>query len=310
MVRARRAFPRGAFSVPRPILPRAVAVWAATALLLVTGQGVSADRPRVASINACTDQLTLKLADPGQVATVSEYATHPAFSYMAEAAGGVPVNHGYAEEVLAFDPDLVVSGPYTKRETTRRLESFGYHVLTLPDPATFQGIRENLRRMAGLLGHPKRGERLIGRMDRVLAAVADRLPPPDQRLRALVLRPNGVTVGEGSLLDTIMRAAGLTNLGRGLKAGSYREVPLEKLVTTQPDMIILAAFASGQPSLAEAIQRHPVFDALETERDPVWLPGRLWSCGGWFAAQAVVRLAEHAYGIRVPEPAGGVARAH
>jgi iron complex transport system substrate-binding protein len=257
----------------------------------------------VVSINACTDQLVMGLADREQVVSVSEYATSPSFSYVADQARGIPVNHGHAEEVLALDPDLVVSGPYTNRETTRRLESFGYRVVTLPSPDTFAGVRDNLRRMAELLGHPGRGERRVAEMDQVLAAVAERLPPESERLRALALRPNGVTVGEGSLLDTVMGAAGLRNVGRELNAGSYRDVPLEHLVRTQPDMLILAAFAASQPSLAQGVLHHPVFDALETRRDPVWLPGSLWTCGGWFNAEAVARLAEYAYGIQVPPPA-------
>jgi iron complex transport system substrate-binding protein len=88
-------------------------------------------------------------------------------------------------------------------------------------------------------------------------------------------------------------------VGRELGAGSYSEVPLEHLVSTQPDMLILAAFAASQPSLAQGVMHHPVFAALETKRAPMWLPGRLWSCGGWFNAEAVARLAEHAYGIRI-----------
>ncbi|HKL77841.1 MAG TPA: ABC transporter substrate-binding protein [Gammaproteobacteria bacterium] len=272
--------------------------WALVGLFLVA-QVQAAEAPRVASINACTDQLVLKLADPEQVLTVSEYASSPSFSYMAQQARDYPVNHGYAEEVLAHDPDLVISGPYTNRETTQRLEAFGYRVVTLDSPDTFPGVRENLRRMAKLLGHPERGERLIARMDRTLEAVAERLPPETERLRTLALRPNGVTVGKGSLLDTVMQAAGLRNLGRELGAGSYREVPLEHLVRTQPDMLILAAFADSQPSLAQGILHHPVFDALETRRGPIWLPGRLWTCGGWFNAEAVARLAEHAYGIEI-----------
>ncbi len=283
----------------------AVAVLAAVLAGPAFGKGAETEGmeelPRVASINACTDQLVLKLADRHQIATVSRYARDTAFSYMAHAAQGHPVNDGHAEEVLARDPDLVVSGPYTNRETSHRLEALGYRVVTLPSPDTFAGIRENLRRMAELLGHPDRGERLIERMDRVLDAVSERLPPEDRRLRALALRPNGVTVGQGSLLDTLMEAAGLRNVGRELGAGSYRELPLEHLVRTGPDLLIQAAFAEAEPSLAQGVLQHPVFAALETERPRMWLPGRLWSCGGWFNAQAVARMAEHAYGIRVPD---------
>ncbi|MEF8793183.1 ABC transporter substrate-binding protein [Thiohalorhabdus sp.] len=262
-------------------------------------RSVAGNPPRVVSINACTDQLVLKLADPDQIASVSEYAGSPSFSVMAEVAKAYPKNQGHAEEVLVHDPDLVISGPYTNRATANRLEALGYRVVTLDSPDTFPGIRDNLRRMGRLLGHPERAQRLIERMDRILAAVAAELPPENRRLRALALRPNGVTVGKGSLLDTVMQAAGLRNVGRELGAGSYRELPLEHLVATQPDLLVLASSDTAQPSLAQGVMHHPVFDALESRREPVWLPGRLWTCGGWFNAEAVARLAEHAYGIRV-----------
>jgi iron complex transport system substrate-binding protein len=276
--------------------------------ILLLGSAVAHGAPRVASLNACTDQLVLRLADRGQVATVSHYAGNPEFSYMAEAAKGLPRNHGHAEEVLAHDPDLVFAGPFTRRETMHRLEALGFRVITIGSPSDLQGIRRNIRQVARVVGHPERGVRLIERMDRTLAAVRGRLPDRDRRLRALVLRPNGVTVGKGALLDTLMEAAGLRNVGRELGAGVYAEVPLERLVTTTPDLIILGAFATNEPSLAQGVMHHPVFDALEMARKPVWLPGRLWSCGGWFAAEAVARLAEHAYGIRVGSEEGGVRR--
>ena len=270
-------------------------------LLVLAGGGEAA--PRVASMNACTDQLLLRLADPGQIASVSEYAGNPAFSYMAGAAARYPKNHGHAEEILARGPDVVLSGPYTNRASKRRLRALGFRVVELASPDGFAGIRANIRQVARIVGHPARGERLIAGMDRILGAVRRRLPPPGERLRVLALRPNGVTVGRGALLDTLMRAAGLRNAGRELGAGVYDEVPLEELVATAPDMIILAAFSGAPPSLAQGVLQHPVFRALDTKRSPMWLPGRLWSCGGWFAGEAVARMAKHAYGIRVP--AGG-----
>ncbi len=286
--------------------------WRAALVLLAavcSGPALAGEALRAASINACTDQLLLKLADPEQIATVSHYAGSAELSYMAPAAQGLPFNSGHAEEVLARDPDLVLTGPYTRRETMHRLKAFGYRVVTVDSPSDFAGIRANIRKVAAAVGHPARGQRLIAGMDRTLAAVRARLPQGRERLRALVLRPNGVTVGEGSLLDTLMRAAGLRNAGRELEAGVYAEVPLERLVTTAPGMLILGVFATDQPSLAQGIMHHPVFAALDTERAPLRLPGRLWSCGGWFAGEAVARMAEHAYGIRVPEAVEGMARA-
>jgi len=261
-------------------------------------------------MNACTDQLVLKLADPGQIASLSRYAADPKFSYMAAAAAGHPRNHGNAEEILARHPDLVLTGPYPNRDTLHRLKALGYRVISLDSPSGFAGIRANIRRVAGLVDHPERGERLIAHLDRTLAAVRRRIPEGAVRPRALVLRPNGVTVGKGSLLDSLMRAAGLRDVGRELGAGVYARVPLERLVASDPDLIIIGARSTDQPSLAQGVLHHPVFRALDLKRPPLWLPARLWSCGGWFVGEAVARMAAYAYDIRVPGAKGEGTHGH
>ena len=50
----------------------------------------AADRPRVASINVCTDQLLLALADPEQILGLSPYSRDAARSWAAVGAGRRP----------------------------------------------------------------------------------------------------------------------------------------------------------------------------------------------------------------------------
>ena len=73
---------------------------------------LAADRPaRIVSLNMCTDELVLRLADPVRIASVTWLSQDPRNANMAEAARRVPANHGLAEEVLGFKPDLVVAFP-------------------------------------------------------------------------------------------------------------------------------------------------------------------------------------------------------
>lgn len=279
--------------------------WGLAVLLLLALPPTQAesDLPRVASINLCADQLLLKLADPDQIASVTRFSRNPRTSFMASAARRYPVNRGHAEEVMVHEPDLVLVGQYTRRETVNRLRAVGYRVVELPVPKSLTQVRHQLRRAARLLGHPRRGERLVARLDRTLAEVGKRVSTSPS-LSALVLRPNGVTSGEGSLLDSLIRAAGLRNAARQADVGVYGELPLERVVELEPDLLILGNFHPDRPSLAQGVLSHSIFNAMTFERSPIRLPGRLWSCGGWFVGRAVERLAEHAYGIRVPEPVG------
>ena len=76
------------------------------------------ERPaRIVSLNMCTDELVLRLADPARIASVTWLSQDPRNANMAEAARRIPANHGLAEEALGFRPDLVVAGAYTTRAT-------------------------------------------------------------------------------------------------------------------------------------------------------------------------------------------------
>ena len=87
------------------------------------GEAPAAPR-RIVSLNLCTDQLVLALADRAAVRSVTWLARDPQNSVMAAAASEVLVNHGLAEEIIPFAPDLVVAGIYTARTTVALLKRF------------------------------------------------------------------------------------------------------------------------------------------------------------------------------------------
>ena len=70
----------------------------------------AADVPRVASINLCTDQLVMTLADPGQILGLSPYSRDTARSWAAAEAKKFPRLSGEAEDVLALSRRGWVSG--------------------------------------------------------------------------------------------------------------------------------------------------------------------------------------------------------
>src|SRR5215475_12097748 len=67
---------------------------------------------RIVSLDLCTDQLVLELVQPDRIAAVTHLAADPAVSAIPEKARGIPITHGNAEDVLRYDPDLVLAGPF------------------------------------------------------------------------------------------------------------------------------------------------------------------------------------------------------
>ena len=280
-------------------------IFTAAALLAAAPHVWAADAPekprRIVSLNMCVDELVLRLADLRNIASVTWLSRDPTNSNVAELAARIPVNHGLAEEIIPLKPDLVIAGVYTARTAVAMLKRVAVPLAEIDVPKSLDDVRRQIREVAALVGERDKGEAIIAQMDAGLAS----LPPPSRsaRPRAIVLNPNGVTVGKGTLADEIMRRAGLTNVAAELTIDNYGQIPLETVVANAVDVLILSASRDGPPALATEILRHPVLTALADQTRLVVLPGRLWNCGGPAVVEAIELLTRVADEVRGEAPA-------
>jgi iron complex transport system substrate-binding protein len=236
---------------------------------------VHATAARVVSLNLCTDQMLVLLA-PEKIAALSPLARDPSLSFVAPQAAHLPIVRASAEAVLRLRPDLVVAAPYGAQTTLALLQQERVPVLRIALPHDFAGIREMTRLLAATLAVPQRGEVLLAAMDTRLKT----LPHPDREIRALVWEPHGLTAGPGTLMDAVLRAAGLNNDSDGSR------VSLETLLRHPPDMLVVPS-ASAHPSLATALLDHPALAGVPRRE----IPPALTICAGPFNAEAAALLA-------------------
>lgn len=255
-------------------------------LVLLGGQTAGAAPHRVVSINLCADQLLVALAEPGQIASLTALATDPDLSFVARQAGRYPANHAQIEEILAKDPDLILAGLYTAGPAVAFFRQRAVPVTTIGLPVSFDDIRTEVRTVAAALGVPDKGEAVVAAMDRDLAAIGT----PAARGRAIAWQPGGFTAGAGTLTDTVLRAAGFSNVAAELGLNGYGYLPLETVIDGAPDVLIAEARMPDRPSLREALLQHPAIARMAKARR-IEIPGALWSCGGPFTVEAVRRLA-------------------
>jgi iron complex transport system substrate-binding protein len=243
---------------------------------------------RIVSLNLCTDQLVLALADRDTVRSVTWLARDPQSSVMAAAAAEVPVNHGLAEEIIPFAPDLVVAGIYTARTTVALLKRFGLPVLELDVPQSLPAIAAQIRTVAHALGHPERGEAMITAMMADLAALGP--VPAEPWPVAVVYHQNGFTGGRGSLIDDLLTRAGLRNLAAERALPPYGRLALDVLLLGQPDLLILNTRDDRTPSLADQGLHHPGLAKAFPRLHTLVLPPRLWSCAGPWVVETIAQL--------------------
>ena len=250
--------------------------------LVIGGLALAADaavaKPsRIVSLNLCTDQLTLALADRARIASLSYLVADPALSASTAAAADLRLNHGRSEEILPLEPDLVIAGRNATRPTVTLLRRLGYTLVELDLTHSLADVRERIRQLGHSLGDDDRAEALIQAFDARLAAAG--APSPGRRPTALYLQPNGYTAGRGTLIGDIIEHAGFENLGARLAVEGHGQLSLEALLVTAPDVIITDDSSPRTPALAYETLRHPAIAALTADAERVTVPLRYWICG-------------------------------
>lgn len=261
-----------------------------------TGQAGAAQPRRIVSINICGDLLALTLAPRAHVASVTFLAADPVWSPIAAVAEGIPRNYGNAEEVLRLNPDLVLAGRYTARETVNLLKRLGYTVLELDIAESLDDARAQIRAAAAAMGVRPAGEAMIADLDEKVAAA--RAGAHRERPLAVVYGPNGYTLGPRSLSGALIAVAGFENLAARVGILHVGPLPMEQLLLARPDLLVVETESGHAPALATRMLAHPALARLRDRITVAEIPRPLWSCPGPWLADALDHLATARASVR------------
>ncbi|HJS80705.1 MAG TPA: ABC transporter substrate-binding protein [Vitreimonas sp.] len=256
------------------------------ALALSLASPASAEPRRIVSLDYCADQFVLALADREQIVALSRGSRRDDSYYRARARG-IRQTRGTLEEVLALRPDLVVrnwGGPWDAQAVYAR---FDVPVLQVGDATDFDVARQDLLDAARVIGRAGRGEALARDLDLRLArlrATTPRTPPP-----VLYLSAGGAVAGSGTMMQSVIEAAGGRNVHQG---ESWTVMPLERLVEMPPALIALGFFDHGRSRVNPWLPgRHPALRRALARAETVTLPTAAISCEAWYAIDAAEQLA-------------------
>ena len=253
------------------------------------GASYAAELPRIASINLCTDQLLVTLADPAQILGLSPYSRDRARSWDAAKAAQFPKLSGEAEDVLVLRPDVVVAGRFTKRATRELLKEKGLRVVEFDAARSLDDVKKQIRQMGDLVQHPDRAAAEIQRLDTAIAharEVVSRKP-----YRVLALSRRGWVSGGDSLTSSLLATAGLSNAAAdlGYKLGGFAS--LEAIVSLRPDFLLVSDAGDFAEDEGRAFMLHPALERFYPAAKRLVIPERLTVCGGPRLSEALDRLA-------------------
>lgn len=287
-------------------LSRALVGIVAAMSALAIAPARAAELPRIASINACTDQLLLALADPEQILGLGPYARDTTRSWGAAVAHRYPRLSGEAEDVLVLKPDVVVAGSFTKRATRELLKEHGQNVVTFDVAHSLDEVKAQIRKMGEVTQHPDRAEIYISHIDTALAGTRQFVAK--KHYRVLSVSRRGWVSGSRSLMSSLLGEIGLTNAAGeiGLKFGGFAS--LEAIIKLQPDFIVVSNDSDFAEDEGRAFLLHPALEHFYPPSKRLIVPERLTVCGGPMVADALDRIVSEI--TRAEREAGTAAPTH
>jgi iron complex transport system substrate-binding protein len=256
---------------------------------LVTANCAAAlDKPRIASINLCTDQLLLTLADPDQIVGLSPYSRDLVRSWDSSDASRYRRLSGEAEDVLVLKPDIVVAGRFTKRATRELLKAEGFRVEEFDPARSLDDTKRQIIRMGDLAGQQDRAAAAVARIDAAVARA--RQTVASKPLRVLALSRRGWVSGSETLTSSLLATVGLTNAASQMRIKTGGYASLETIVNTKPDLLLLSDGSDLAEDQGTALLLHPALEQLYPPEKRIVIPERLTVCGGPMIADALERL--------------------
>jgi iron complex transport system substrate-binding protein len=247
---------------PQPAFPRTVE----------DGMGrqvtINAPPQRIASVTLGSDEILLSLVGPQRLIGVTYFARDPAISNIAGQLDDIPHTDlsGDPEYLISLNADLVVLAAYNNPAALDQLLKAQVPVFVLAEFNTLDDIRTNIRLLGHATGEEAKAEAMIQEMDARLAAVQAKVKG-QKPVRVLYYEPGGVTYGPGSTVDEIIRLAGGVNVVGEAGLGAYPLVDAEFVLASDPDVILLGGWFSGQSESLAAFLNNPAFRTLHAVKD-------------------------------------------
>lgn len=254
----------------------------------LSAQAAAAGLPTIASMNVCTDQLLISLADPEQILGLSRYARERFESFAADEARRFRILSGGAEDLLELKPDIVVASRFDKRSTRELLKAKGLHLAEFSVPRNLDEVKAQMGEMGDVVGHPDRASAAIARLDDAIARA--RQAVASRHYRVLPLSRRGWVSGSDSLLSSLLAETGLFNAADdlGITFGGFAS--LEAIVNLKPDLIVVSEAGDRAEDDGRAFLLHPALERFYPQSRRIVIPDRLTVCGGAMLADALDEL--------------------
>jgi iron complex transport system substrate-binding protein len=245
---------------------------------------------RIISQTLGTDEILFAISHTSRIVGVSTFARDETYSnVLAQARASNAEPSMGAEQVLRLKPDLIFVASYSRAEIVEVLRASHAPIFRFANFDRIDDMKANIRIVGRAIGEDDAADRLVGDMDRRLAALKTRIKPGAPPPRVMSYSGDGYTAGAQTLFDDAINAAGGMNVVAEHLCG-FGRVSAEQLLQWDPE-VIATGFRPGQErAVRDALLRNPVVAQTRAGKNGriVMIPARIFEG----ASQYVVDGAE------------------
>ncbi len=251
----------------------------------------AADKPlRVVSMNLCTDQFLLELADRKQILSLSPYAVDQISSYHWDKAQGLPRIPEGSESVLKLKPDVLLATSFDRPNTLNHVRNQGIKVIVLKYPSSLEQIADQYRIVGKAIGQEHRGEQHYQKFLSLIKSSKNTLS--SLQISALYYQSSGYASGHQSLVGLLFKHIGLKNHATKHGIAGYGNISLEEIIASPPDIFMIARYNRGSEDQGHKMLRHPALLKIISKKTVMDFPVSETVCPGPGTIGALNRLIE------------------
>jgi iron complex transport system substrate-binding protein len=257
--------------------------------MLLSAGLVHAQGGRLVSMNVCTDQLLLLLVPPARIASLSYFATDPAYSNLAEQATNIPSNRGQADAIAALQPSLILTSAFSATFAANLLERLGHRVQRLGFANSVDGVYAQITQVAAWTDTQAQADAIVAELRQQITAQQTQLRTVLAGKSAVFISSNGIAYGSGTLHAAFLQSLGLRNIASDAGLVGPAALPLETLLQAAPDYLLTEARGTLDTQLVNRYLQHPALQRLPTRT--LHVRERWFDCAGPWLQEAYASVA-------------------
>lgn len=218
---------------------------------------------RIVSLTPSNTEILFALGLGDRVVGVTTYCDYPEEVNEKTKIGDL---QGNVEEIVALEPDLVVSKAILNDDVVSKLRNLNIPVLCV-NPESLDGVYRAIELISKVTGTESSGDKLSSEMKERIEAVEQKVAsiPEAERLKVFIEVGNEplYTAGTKSSVDELLSLAGGINIAGDVEG--YQMYSLESVVKNNPDAIL--ALDSYYVDVEAEIKKRSGWDTIKAVQE-------------------------------------------